>query len=126
MPDKVVNGFNPMLNDIRNNLIRVFCVLTSFFFPHDFKSYSILFHSLEVHLMYSYNYNNHFSLLLPRPTRCQHTTSLSLSLLCSQNIENTDVIPVYCKVLIHDESMYLTSNYIRLPIRFEKQCIACN
>ena len=30
------------------------------------------------------------------------------------------------KVLIHDESMYLTSNYIRLPIIFEKQCIACN
>ena len=30
------------------------------------------------------------------------------------------------KVLIHDKSMYLTSNYIRLPIIFEKQCIACN
>ena len=30
------------------------------------------------------------------------------------------------KVLIHDKSMYLTSNYIRLPIKFEKQCIACN
>ena len=27
------------------------------------------------------------------------------------------------KVLIHDKSMQLTSNYIRLPILFEKQCI---
>ena len=30
------------------------------------------------------------------------------------------------KVLIQDKSMYLTSNYIRSPIIFEKQCIACN
>ena len=31
MSGKVINGFNSMFNDIMNNLIQVFCVLTSFF-----------------------------------------------------------------------------------------------
>ena len=52
MPGKVNNG---LLNDIKNDLFQVLCVLTSFF-PMTFTRYRFLlflFHSLEVHFMNS-------------------------------------------------------------------------
>ena len=59
MPGKVNNG---LLNDIKNDLFQVLCVLASFF-PMTFSRYRLLlflFHSLEVHFMNSYNNDQMF------------------------------------------------------------------
>ena len=78
-PGKVNNG---LLND----LFQVY--VYSPVFSHDvFKipSLPFLFHSLEVHFMNSYNYDKMFVGPL--------SIKRNISLLCSQNIENTELSP---------------------------------
>ena len=82
-----------MLNNIINNLFQIFVYLPVF--SHDFTRYSLLlflFHGLEVLFMNSYNNINNQMFVGPLSIKMQH---LSLSLLCSQNIENTELsLPV--------------------------------
>ena len=59
MPGKVNRG---LLNDIKNGLFQVLCVLTSLF-PHDFfkiPSFAIFVPQPQVHFMNSYNNNQMF------------------------------------------------------------------
>ena len=92
MPGKVNNGFNSMLNDIKNNLFHVFCVLTSFF-PSLYKipSFAIFVHSFKVHFINSYNNNQMF--VGPLSIKMKY-------LSFSQNIENIELsLPVpFCLV----------------------------